>query len=111
MPLVRSTVSVGTKRAVPGYRFLRTLDLGEPDPELGLRIRWARDRPKLPVGGLKQERVPGLPPGLADAVVAWEDLAALNMLVIAPAREAGCRRRTPIARSQSSRITMTEARG
>jgi hypothetical protein len=32
------------------------------------------------------------------------------MLVIAPAREAGCGRRTPIARSQSSRITKTEAR-
>jgi hypothetical protein len=62
------------------------------------------------VGGLKQERVPGFPPGFADAVVAWEDLAALNMLVIAPAREAGCGRRTPIARSQSSRITKTEAR-
>ena len=105
-----STVSVGTKRGVPVSRFLRTLDPGEPDPELRLRIRWARDRPKLPVGGLKQERVPGLPPGFADAVVAGEDRAALNMLVIAPAREAGCGRRTPIARSQSSRITMTEAR-
>ena len=56
------------------------------------------------------ERVPGFPPGFADAVVAWEDLAALSVLVIAPAREAGCERRTPIARSQSSRITKTEAR-
>lgn len=34
-----STVSVGTKRGVPVYRFLRTLDPDEPDPELGLRIR------------------------------------------------------------------------
>lgn len=32
------------------------------------------------------------------------------MLVIAPAREAFCGRRTPIAYSQSSRITMTETR-